>query len=139
MALTDKLTAIADAIRGKTGGTDALTLDQMATEISGIETGGGSPEICTIKIQSDTTVFVGYTRLNDDGTMQTMAASFDLTDTIEMSNVVKSAGFVAYFNSQALYCNVSDGIAILSRYSGRFYVLDITGCGDVGTISFVSD
>ncbi len=37
MALTDKLTAIADAIRGKTGGTDELTLDQMATEIAGIE------------------------------------------------------------------------------------------------------
>lgn len=39
MALIDKLTAIADAIRGKTGKADALTLDQMATEISGIETG----------------------------------------------------------------------------------------------------
>ena len=44
MALTDKLTAIADAIRGKTGGTEALTLDQMPTEIAGIETGGGCPE-----------------------------------------------------------------------------------------------
>ncbi len=41
MALTDKLTAIADAIRGKTGKTDGLTLDQMATEIAGIEAGGG--------------------------------------------------------------------------------------------------
>lgn len=42
MALTDKLTAIADAIRSKTGGTDKLTLDQMPTEIAGLETGGGS-------------------------------------------------------------------------------------------------
>ena len=41
MALINKLTAIADAIRGKTGGTDPLTLDQMATEIAGIEAGGG--------------------------------------------------------------------------------------------------
>jgi hypothetical protein len=41
MALTDKLTAIADAIRGKTGKTDGLTLDQMAAEIAGIEAGGG--------------------------------------------------------------------------------------------------
>ena len=41
MALTEKLTGIADAIRGKTGGTDPLTLDRMATEIAGIETGGG--------------------------------------------------------------------------------------------------
>lgn len=42
MALTDKLTNIADAIRGKTGGTEEMTLDQMAVAIAGIETGGGS-------------------------------------------------------------------------------------------------
>lgn len=45
MALIEKLTAIGDAIRGKTGGTDALTLDRMAAEIAGIEAGGsGSME-----------------------------------------------------------------------------------------------
>lgn len=36
MALTDKLTAIADAIRTKTGKTDSLTLDGMVTEIASI-------------------------------------------------------------------------------------------------------
>lgn len=41
MALTDKLTAIADAIRAKAGTTDGLTLDAMPTAIEGIETGGG--------------------------------------------------------------------------------------------------
>lgn len=41
MALTDKLTAIANAIRAKTGKTDAMTLDGMASEIEAIETGGG--------------------------------------------------------------------------------------------------
>ena len=41
MALTDKLTAIANAIRAKTGGTDTLTLDEMALEIGNI---GGSDE-----------------------------------------------------------------------------------------------
>lgn len=39
MALTDKLTAIANAIRAKTGKTGKLTLDQMVTEIGGITTG----------------------------------------------------------------------------------------------------
>lgn len=34
----EKLTAIADAIRTKTGGTEVLTLDQMPTEITEIET-----------------------------------------------------------------------------------------------------
>lgn len=39
MALTDKLTAIADAVRAKTGGMELLTLDEMAAEISGISGG----------------------------------------------------------------------------------------------------
>ena len=47
MALTDKLTAIGDAIRTKTGGTGLLTLDQMATEIASIQ-GGGTVEELTI-------------------------------------------------------------------------------------------
>ena len=42
MALTNKLTAIADAIREKTNTTDAMTLDEMATAIEGITGGGGS-------------------------------------------------------------------------------------------------
>ena len=42
MALIEKLKAIGDAIRAKTGGTDELTLDQMVTEIDSIEAGGGS-------------------------------------------------------------------------------------------------
>jgi hypothetical protein len=41
MALIDKLTAIADAIRAKTGKSDTLTLDEMPTEIESIETSGG--------------------------------------------------------------------------------------------------
>ena len=45
MALIDKLTNIADAIREKTGGTDPLTLDAMAEAIAAIEAGGGSSAI----------------------------------------------------------------------------------------------
>lgn len=41
MALTDKLTAIANAIRSKTGETGKMTLDQMPIKIGGIETGEG--------------------------------------------------------------------------------------------------
>ena len=44
MALTDKLKVIADAIRSKTGSTESMTLDQMATEISNISAGGGVEE-----------------------------------------------------------------------------------------------
>ena len=41
MALTDKLTAIADAIRSKGGTTDQLTLTGMVDAINAIQTGGG--------------------------------------------------------------------------------------------------
>ena len=41
MALTDKLTAVADAIRSKTGTTDPMTLDAMAAAVEGLEVGGG--------------------------------------------------------------------------------------------------
>ena len=39
MSFAEKMTAIADAIRGKTGKTDKLSLDEMATEINEISTG----------------------------------------------------------------------------------------------------
>ena len=42
MALTDKLTAIGDAIREKTGKNDLLALDQMPDEIRNISSGGGT-------------------------------------------------------------------------------------------------
>lgn len=41
MALIEKLSAIGDAIREKTGKEDKLSLDQMPVEIASIETGGG--------------------------------------------------------------------------------------------------
>ena len=44
MALTDKLSAIGDAIREKTGKTDLMTLDAMPAEIASITTGGGGGE-----------------------------------------------------------------------------------------------
>lgn len=45
MALTDKLTAIANAIRTKTGRTEPMTLDEMAEIILTIECGGTSTSV----------------------------------------------------------------------------------------------
>ena len=39
MAITDKLTAIANAIRSKTGTTNTMTLDEMSNAIKNIQTG----------------------------------------------------------------------------------------------------
>ena len=40
MALTNKLSAIGDAIRGKTGKSELMTLDEMPDEIESISGGG---------------------------------------------------------------------------------------------------
>ena len=56
MALTDKLVVIADAIRGKTGGTEALTLDQMAVEIAGISGGGDNSAFISLLDKSCTEI-----------------------------------------------------------------------------------
>ena len=42
MSVNTKMTAIADAIRAKTGDTASLSLDGMTTAIAGITTGGGT-------------------------------------------------------------------------------------------------
>ena len=54
MALTNKLTNIANAIREKTGNTDKMTLDEMATEISNISVGSGSSSEVTMSFDSAT-------------------------------------------------------------------------------------
>lgn len=49
MALTDKLTSIANAIREKGGTTDKLTLDAMPNAIAALSTGGGSGDDSDVK------------------------------------------------------------------------------------------
>lgn len=67
MALTEKLTAVADAIRGKTGRSEALTLEQMATEIAAIETGGGGytvDDLCLDNISGNIAITAEKIRKN---------------------------------------------------------------------------
>lgn len=70
MALTDKLTAIGDAIRTKTGSAGLLTLDQMATEIANISGGSGGDidfNIQSIQVaNSASTSFTQLTLTPDD-------------------------------------------------------------------------
>ena len=55
MALIEKLEAIGDAIRAKTGGTELLTLDDMPVEIAAIETGGGGADVEPIVLSGEST------------------------------------------------------------------------------------
>ena len=58
MALTDKLTSIADAIRAKGSTTDMLTLDGMVEAINAIETGSGATNV------TDSVVSVAFSVTN---------------------------------------------------------------------------
>ena len=53
MSVNEKMTAIADAIRTKTGGTDSLTLDGMAEAINGLEIGVELPTLTNEGSASD--------------------------------------------------------------------------------------
>lgn len=113
MALIEKLTAIADAIREKTGTTETMTLDQMASAISGISGGGGSAEIptCTVKfvVGADAAAndLVVYTK-HEEGI--TSVVNIDGTTPYEnqseyiLENVV--CGSIIYF---AWYYNTDEG------------------------------
>lgn len=47
MSVNSKMTAIADAIRAKTGGTELLTLDDMAQDIAAIDTSENLDDVLT--------------------------------------------------------------------------------------------
>lgn len=105
MALTDKLTAIGDAIRSKTGGSDLLTLDEMPQEIQSIQTGGGGT--------SDTSLADSIL----DGTI-TSYSSDTLTE-------IKSNGFSGCPELTSVVC---PNVSTLGRYC-------FDSCGLLTTIS----
>lgn len=73
MAIIDKLSAIGDAIREKTGSTDLLTLDQMPGIIEGIQTGGGEDRLSAymngelIELIDDEILLIKQYAFNGDG------------------------------------------------------------------------
>lgn len=67
MALINKLEAIGDAVRAKTGDTDKLTLDEMATKINGIAPG---------PTESDLTITGNISQFFYDGRMLDFNAKF---------------------------------------------------------------
>lgn len=113
MALTDKLTAIADAIRSKTQTTEALSLPQMATVISDQLTKAPPKVRVTLSITStmaqQKTVSVRYTK--PDGTIGTATQSY----------------------TKAVYTMHSGGIFQVMKPSGT-----LTYSGDGATVTALS-
>ena len=93
MALTDKLTAIADAIRSKTGSTEPMTLDEMATAILNITTGS---------VPSDTITL-------DDGTELPKPT---LKDGCNYAIIFKNSNYYSMLETSNRFANVNSWISI---------------------------
>lgn len=98
MALTDKLTAIANAIRAKTGNTNNMTLDEMATAITNISVGGVDNKRYIVKDTKrlyDNFNLWGYNNFRGNADFQAVAPYTNkyqtfTTDVMDLSNCSKA-------------------------------------------------
>ncbi len=107
MALTDKLTAIADAIRAKGGTSDTLTLAEMPQAIAALPSGG---------TEEDTTEF---SQQNSKVT-EYMAAAEVYTDADFASVTVANN----YTDSTQTTWERPNGTALTAAEAGRVYIVD---------------
>lgn len=141
------LTAIADAIREKTGGTAVLTPAEMATMITGIETGGGLPDgvsaIASGTFTPTSTITTSYSVEHGLGTTPDFFIVV-ASDTIPYGNAFMHESFVRFsfsYNNKT-YSGVrsyssANSTAAVNSYSQ--VLTDNSGCvsGSHFTISHV--
>ena len=95
MSVNEKMTAIANAIRAKTGKTGSLTLDQMASDIASIEAGSeNNTETCTVTIAPATTAIhiICYEKVSNGAVTYAMTKR----NTSSNINITARCGSVMY-------------------------------------------
>lgn len=139
MALTDKLTAIADAIRAKGGTTDLLTLGGMAEAINAIETGSGSTDVTDSIVSvafSSTNAYMAQTGFEGIAPEDAKIAIFILHG--DQSNAVNNKCLLALLNrlynnsstsGRLLYCRLRNSLYDFQSGSSDSYDL-IVNAGD---------
>ena len=128
MALTDKLKAIGNAIRSKTGKTGKLTLDEMVTEIEGISGGGESKpnpgelyqRVTSITNDSDSYFITDV--IADDKTGAEIIASYSAAqDRVAMGSSTSTSNtrfFLPYqLSTSSVYLGFNTGTSLSIRTS----------------------
>ena len=87
-AVNEKMTAIADAIRAKTGGTEKLGLDDMPAAIESIETGGGGSSEADYLWQNVATLSDTFKNAQFPANY---AMTLNLPSVISITNVIQGA------------------------------------------------
>lgn len=132
MALIDKITAIADAIRDKTGSTEPLTLDQMAIAIAEFKAGSGTDDYGKLVYQLpepvhfDGTNFIetGVPLFNEAGEF-TICMDFSSEVTSGNAMLVHCMHEESQFNGMHLFSSVYTGYSntwILTHYKKPFSI-----------------
>ena len=112
MALTDKLTSIANAIRSKTGGSNSLTLDEMPGAIRNIEPGNESDALRYKKLYKETI----------DG-----SAAVDAIEEItveDLEGIKKIRDYAFYYNVNLERIAIPEGVQTIgiSAFEGAFLI-----------------
>lgn len=113
MALTDKLTAIGNAIRAKTGGSSLIPLGDMPAEIRSIETGSSQKNYDFNQINADVRAYMqNVTYDPSDYTVSSIASYVNDTTHHRPSGVylsISAAGTLAIQNGERCLCKAVSG------------------------------
>lgn len=132
MALTDKLTAIADAIRGKTGGTEKLTLAEMPLAIAGIEAGGGGAEWKKVASYTPTSVTYLTTMLFSNLELTASYSSGIIISYGNSDTATQQGNFMGVFiyTQTEIQCFVQGAYnGSIGQYAGKKYTRSEQGIG----------
>ena len=127
MSFNEKMTAIADAIRSKTGGTAPLTLDQMAQEIEGLSAGGYDDGYA--KGEAD-----GYEKGHTDGVADGMEQGFE-----------EGVLSVPFYYAQRLNATFQDAVfpenyeCVIRLQKPSYYALSFYNAKNLKSVKMIAD
>lgn len=118
MALTDKLSAIGNAIRAKTGKTEMLTLDQMPVEIASIVTGGGGGEDLAACIDRSITSIVVPSIVTKIG-MHAFDSCEQLVNVSLHNGITEIDRYAFNWNTELVSCPLPETLEKIGSYAFR--------------------